>query len=51
MILDSTISGKVTKSQFENVLKKFFFNFQYGEIEGLANKYKTNDYEFKVDYT
>jgi hypothetical protein len=47
---DKLRKGKVTKKQFESILSMLNFNLTFNEFDGLANKYKTVDPEFKFDY-
>jgi len=47
---DKLRRGKVTKTQFESILSMLNFNLTREEFSSLANKYKTNDPDFHVNY-
>ena len=47
---DKLRRGKVTKSQFESILSMLNFNLTKEEFQSLADKYKTDDPDFFVNY-
>jgi len=47
---DKLRRGKVTKTQFESILSMLNFNFTKEEFGQMADKYKTNDPEFLINY-
>ena len=47
---DKLRRGKVTKTQFESILSMLNFNLTREEFTGLAEKYKTSDPDFSVNY-
>jgi Ca2+-binding EF-hand superfamily protein len=47
---DKLRRGKVTKTQFESILSMLNFNFTKEEFEQMANKYKTQDPEYMINY-
>jgi Ca2+-binding EF-hand superfamily protein len=47
---DKLRRGKVTKTQFESILSMLNFNFTKGEFDQMADKYRTDDPEFMINY-
>jgi hypothetical protein len=47
---DKLRRGKVTKTQFESILSMLNFNFTKEEFTQMAEKYRTNDPEFLINY-
>jgi len=47
---DKLRRGKVTKTQFESILSMLNFNLTKEEFQSLADKYRTSDPEFLINY-
>lgn len=47
---DKLRKGKVTKNQFQSILSMLNFHLTFQELDSLAQRYKTSDPEFMLDY-
>jgi Ca2+-binding EF-hand superfamily protein len=47
---DKLRKGKVTKNQFQSILSMLNFHLTFQELDSLAQRYKTNDPEYMLDY-